>query len=287
MPPSDGAHIPPTSRHGPISRAASLTVTCGSSPVVRATRPPREHGEARPGCHTSSSGPISAGRHDRRQRPVSRQHPPQRRHGGRAGLFYEDRLFGTWPTWPITSTSGGAPREHRSVPRDLPGGRPDPAGEAGSAHEIVDDTFRLILAQIRSKRETAGDFRAQLPPTLRGATTGRAARPGPGHRRPDDRRPRRLHSPLDRVRDRAAPTGDVSRRVLPRQRWLHRRTRPSRSRRDGLRRRHRIRPAGSDPQRPAPVNASFGPIYSACAYALKALIDPALPVIMASMSSSA
>jgi N-methylhydantoinase B len=35
---------------------------------------------------------------------------------------------------------------------------------------------------------------------------------------------------------------------------------------------------GSDQQRPAPVNASFGPIYSACAYALKALIDPALPV---------
>jgi N-methylhydantoinase B len=35
---------------------------------------------------------------------------------------------------------------------------------------------------------------------------------------------------------------------------------------------------GSDPQRSAPVNASFGPAYSACAYALKALIDPALPV---------
>ena len=28
--------------------------------------------------------------------------------------------------------------------------------------EIVDDVFRLVLAQIRSKRETAGDFRAQF-----------------------------------------------------------------------------------------------------------------------------
>src|SRR6185503_10507442 len=28
--------------------------------------------------------------------------------------------------------------------------------------QIVDDVFRLILAQIRSKRETAGDFRAQV-----------------------------------------------------------------------------------------------------------------------------
>ena len=31
---------------------------------------------------------------------------------------------------------------------------------AGGA--IVDDVFRLILAQIRSKHETAGDFRAQI-----------------------------------------------------------------------------------------------------------------------------
>ena len=28
--------------------------------------------------------------------------------------------------------------------------------------EIVDDVFRLIISQIRSKRETAGDFRAQF-----------------------------------------------------------------------------------------------------------------------------
>ena len=30
------------------------------------------------------------------------------------------------------------------------------------AGKIVDDIFRLVLAQIRSKRETAGDFRAQF-----------------------------------------------------------------------------------------------------------------------------
>ena len=30
------------------------------------------------------------------------------------------------------------------------------------AGEIVDDVFRLVLSQIRSKRETAGDFRAQF-----------------------------------------------------------------------------------------------------------------------------
>src|SRR5205814_6397938 len=34
--------------------------------------------------------------------------------------------------------------------------------------EIVDDVFRLILSQIRSKRETAGDFRAQVASNVTG-----------------------------------------------------------------------------------------------------------------------
>jgi N-methylhydantoinase B len=34
--------------------------------------------------------------------------------------------------------------------------------------EIVEDVFRLILAQIRSKRETAGDFRAQVAANVTG-----------------------------------------------------------------------------------------------------------------------
>ena len=33
---------------------------------------------------------------------------------------------------------------------------------------IVDDVFRLILAQIRSKHETAGDFRAQIAANMTG-----------------------------------------------------------------------------------------------------------------------
>ena len=35
---------------------------------------------------------------------------------------------------------------------------------------------------------------------------------------------------------------------------------------------------GSDPQRRAPVNSTFAQTFSACAYALKCLIDPDLPV---------
>ena len=36
--------------------------------------------------------------------------------------------------------------------------------------------------------------------------------------------------------------------------------------------------SGSDPQRRAPVNSTFAQTFSACAYALKCLIDPDLPV---------
>src|SRR4051812_40957620 len=36
--------------------------------------------------------------------------------------------------------------------------------------------------------------------------------------------------------------------------------------------------AGSDPQRRAPVNSTYAQTFSACAYAVKCLIDPDLPV---------
>lgn len=34
---------------------------------------------------------------------------------------------------------------------------------------LVEDVFRLVLAQVRAKRETAGDFRAQIAANLTGA----------------------------------------------------------------------------------------------------------------------
>ena len=50
--------------------------------------------------------------------------------------------------------------------------------------------------------------------------------------------------------------------------------RASSSARDGV----RFDTTGSDPQRRAPVNSTFAMTFSACAYALKCLIDPDLPV---------
>ena len=53
---------------------------------------------------------------------------------------------------------------------------------------IVDDIFRLVLAQIRSKRETAGDFRAQIAANATGVRRLTVARRAARRRAPS--RPR-------------------------------------------------------------------------------------------------
>jgi N-methylhydantoinase B len=145
--------------------------------------------------------------------------------------------------------------------------------------EIVEDVFRLILEQIRSKRETAGDFRAQLAATHTGV--------------------RRLCGLLDRY-------GPESVRFYIDEliEYTERRTRAEIARLpagvyeaegfldtdgftdipvrlaakvviddDGV----LFDLTGSDPQRRAPVNSTYAQTLSACAYALKCLIDPDVP----------
>jgi N-methylhydantoinase B len=145
---------------------------------------------------------------------------------------------------------------------------------------IVDDVFRLILAQIRSKRETAGDFRAQVAANTTGA--------------------RRIGELLARYGGQTVATY-----VAALIRYTRQRTRAEIARlprgsfaadgsldNDGF----TDRPVhlavrvvvdedgvlfdldGCDPQRRAPVNSTYAQTYSACAYALKALLDPDLPV---------
>jgi N-methylhydantoinase B len=145
---------------------------------------------------------------------------------------------------------------------------------------IVEDVFRLLLAQIRSKRETAGDFRAQIAANVTGT--------------------RRLQAVADRhgrgaLREAMAELLDYTERrtraeleLLP----------PGVYEAEGeidedgytdepvrLRARVEIAPhgvrfdtTGSDPQRRAPVNSTYAQTFSACAYALKCLVDPDLPV---------
>ena len=146
--------------------------------------------------------------------------------------------------------------------------------------QIVDDVFRLVLAQIRSKRETAGDLRAQIAANNTGI--------------------RRIAALVERVglatlnfyidellnyterRTRAAiatlPKGIFSAEgVMDSDGYTNQPVRLAATviiDEQGI----RFDLTGCDPQRRAPVNATYSQTYSACAYVLKCLIDPDIGV---------
>lgn len=146
--------------------------------------------------------------------------------------------------------------------------------------EIVDDVFRLVLAQIRSKRETAGDLRAQIAANNTGIQriTALVERMGLAT----------LNFYIDELlnyterRTRAAiatlPKGTFSAEgVMDSDGYTDQ---PVRLASTVIIDDHGIRfdLTGCDPQRRAPVNATYSQTYSACAYVLKCLIDPDIPV---------
>jgi N-methylhydantoinase B len=146
--------------------------------------------------------------------------------------------------------------------------------------KIVPDVFRLILAQIRSKHETAGDFRAQIAANATGvrrvqALVGRHGRDTIVATMAElldytERRTRAELATLPHGVYEAEGFVDYDGYTDERVR-LHARVelRP-----DGV----RFDTAGSDPQRRAPVNSTYAMTFSACAYALKCVVDPDLPV---------
>jgi N-methylhydantoinase B len=145
---------------------------------------------------------------------------------------------------------------------------------------IVPDVFKLVLAQIRSKHETSGDMRAQVAANSTGARRVEAlvARHGretivDAMRELLDYTERRTLAELARL-----PHGEYEAEGLVDNDGYT--DRPVK-----LRARVTLRPDGahfdtngSDPQRRAPVNSTYAMTFSACAYALKCLIDPDLPV---------
>ena len=145
---------------------------------------------------------------------------------------------------------------------------------------LVDDVFRLLLAQIRSKRETAGDFRAQIAANVTGARRLEAVaeRHGPDTLRAAmgellDYTERRTRAELDTlprgVYEAEGQIDDDGYTDDPVRLRARVEIGP-----DGV----RFDTAGSDPQRRAPVNSTYAQTFSACAYALKCLVDPDLPV---------
>jgi N-methylhydantoinase B len=146
--------------------------------------------------------------------------------------------------------------------------------------EIVADVFRLMLAQIRSRHETAGDFRAQVAANTTGGRRLLALLDRQGPETVDatmcelldytERRTRAAvaHLPrgvfaaegaLDNDGFTDQPVHLQARVVIDAEGVLFDLT-------------------GSDPQRRAPVNSTYAQTFSACAYVLKCLIDPDIPV---------
>jgi N-methylhydantoinase B len=175
---------------------------------------------------------------------------------------------------------GGAPASVGSFREVFQEGVIIPPVKVVEGGVIVDDVFRLILAQIRSKHETGGDLRAQIAANMTGA--------------------RRLQALADRHG--RATIVETMGELLD---YTERRTRAEIAAlpfgvyeaegsvdTDGytdelvkLKARVEISAdgvhfdlAGSDPQRRAPVNSTYAQTFSACAYAVKCLIDPDLPV---------
>ena len=144
---------------------------------------------------------------------------------------------------------------------------------------IVKDVFKLILAQIRSKHETAGDFRAQIAANATGVRRVTALVDRHGRETILATMAELLEYTERRTRAEIAgcPQASTRRRASS----TTTATRTTRSACSARRDRGRRRPfdtTGSDAQRRAPVNSTYAMSFSACAYALKCLIDPDLPV---------
>ncbi|MGQ9682009.1 MAG: hydantoinase B/oxoprolinase family protein [Anaerolineae bacterium] len=145
---------------------------------------------------------------------------------------------------------------------------------------ILQEAFGLILAQIRSKRETAGDLRAQVAANNTGLRrlTELLERYGP----------QELDSYIDRLVDYTEQRTRADMARLPQGTFAAEGTLDN----DGftnqpVRLAARVTIArdcmhfdftGCDPQRRAPVNSTFSQTYSACAYVLKCLVDADVPI---------
>ena len=137
-----------------------------------------------------------------------------------------------------------------------------------------------MLAQIRSKHETAGDLRAQVAANATGVRRVQAlvARHGRGTvvgvmdelLAYTERRARAELATLPHGVFEAEGQVDTDGYTDDPVRL--------RARVEISPRRRRFDLAGCDPQRRAPVNSTYAQTFSACAYALKCLIDPDLPV---------
>jgi N-methylhydantoinase B len=175
---------------------------------------------------------------------------------------------------------GGAPASIGAFREVFQEGVIIPPVKLVSRGEIVDDVFRLVLAQIRSKHETGGDFRAQIAANATGVRRVQAlvARHGVDTIRTAMEELLAYTERRARTEIAALPHGVYEAEGFVDNDGYTDEPVQLRARveigDDGV----RFDMTGSDAQRRAPVNSTYAMTFSACAYALKCLVDPDLPV---------
>ena len=195
-------------------------------------------------------------------------------------VYYNDVPFGYVANVAHhVDVGGGAPASVGAFREVYQEGVIIPPVKLVSGGEMRADIFRLVLSQIRSKRETGGDFRAQVAAN----TTGM----------------RRLNAIMDRMGAETF-TFYIDELIA----YAERRTRAEVTKlphgvftadgyvdTDGFTDEpvHLVAKmvvdedgmffdlTGCDPQRRAPVNSTYAQTFSGCAYVLKCLIDPDIP----------
>lgn len=175
---------------------------------------------------------------------------------------------------------GGAPGSIGAFREVFQEGIIIPAVKMMQGGKIVDDVFRLVLAQIRSKRETAGDFRAQMAANATGTRRLNALVQRLGIDTFNTYIEELLNYTERRTRaDLAAlPKGVFTAEGLVdndgfTDKPVHLAVKLTHDD-SGL----TFDFTGSDPQRRAPVNSTYSMTFAACAYVLKCLIDSDVPV---------
>jgi N-methylhydantoinase B len=197
-----------------------------------------------------------------------------------APVFFEDQLFGYVASLAHhVDVGGGAPASIGAFREVFQEGVIIPVVRLVADGAIVDDVFRLILAQIRSKRETAGDFRAQVAANVTGQRRLAELLRRLGLATVDSYIEALLDYTARRTRDELAhlPRGTFTAEgFVDNDGFTEQTVRlcVAITIGDGV----TIDLTGSDPQRRAPVNSTFAQTFSACAYALKCLIDQDVPV---------
>ena len=198
-----------------------------------------------------------------------------------AAVHYQGDLFGYMASLAHhVDVGGGAPASVGAFQELFQEGIIIPPVKLVQEGAIVPDVFRLILAQVRAKRETAGDFRAQVAANNAGIRRMRELIDRSGLEV--------LSHYIDALVDYTSRRTRAEIEGLPRGDYAAEGIVDNDGFTDqpvGLRVRIVIDDAGvlfdlrgCDPQRRAPVNSTFAQTFSACAYALRALLDPDLPV---------